>query len=192
MRKLIISEFLSLDGVFEGPGPDDPFVKAGWTMPYANDEFMKFKADELFAADALLLGRITYEGFAKAWPNRKDETGFADKMNNMKKYVASTTLNYLDWKNSQVLGSDLVQEITNLKQEPGKDILVFGSGTLSQVLIKSNLVDEYRFLVYPVVLGEGKKFFKEGISTQLNLEEIWPFKTGIVLLRYSWSQNNVQ
>jgi len=164
MRKIIVSEFVSLDGVMEGPGPDDSFKYAGWTMPYANEEFMKFKLDEVLSAGALLLGRTTYEGFALAWPQRTDTAGFADKMNSMQKYV--------------------VDEITKLKQQPGKDILVAGSGQLVNTLFQNNLVDELRILLYPVVIGTGKRLFKDGTKFGLKLISSDTFETGLVLLTY--------
>ncbi|MBZ0315011.1 MAG: dihydrofolate reductase family protein, partial [Anaerolineae bacterium] len=142
MRKLVVTEFLSLDGVMENPM---------WTFPYWNDETAKFKGDEGEASDALLLGRVTYEGFAAVWPTSKDEG--ADYFNGIRKYVASTTLDKAEWNNSVLLKGDLVQEINKLKQQAGKNIVVHGSGRLIQTLIQHDLVDEYRFLIYPLVLG---------------------------------------
>ncbi len=171
MRKLVVTEFLSLDGVIENPS---------WTIPYWNDEIAKFKYDELFASDAHLLGRVTYQGFAEAWPSRSDEMGFADRMNNLPKYVVSTTLETVDWNNSHLFKDNLAQEITNLKQMPGQDILVAGSATLIQSLIKLDVVDEYHLLIYPVVVGTGKKLFQEGCETTLKLIETKSFSSGAV------------
>ena len=185
MRKIIVSEFISLDGVFESPGDDgSSFKYAGWTMPYGNDEFMKFKTEELFASDALLLGETTYAGFAKAWPTMKGAGEFGERMNGLPKYVVSTTLKEATWNNSTIISKNVAEEIPKLKTMEVQDILVFGSGLLVQTLIQNNLVDEIRFLVYPVVLGTGKRFFKEGTNTTLKLQEVRAFKTGVVLLRY--------
>jgi dihydrofolate reductase len=183
MRKLIVSEFVSLDNVMEGPGPVDPYERAGWTMPYGNAEIQQFKLDELFASDALLLGRVTYEGFAAAWPTIKDEAGFADRMNSLPKYVVSTTLKDASWNNSHIIADNVAEEVTKLKQQPGQDVLVAGSGQLIQSLIEHNLVDEYTLLVYPVVLGSGKRLFKEGANTALKLIEAKPLGE-VTLLRY--------
>jgi dihydrofolate reductase len=117
--KLVVTEFIALDGVIEGPGPDDPYKYSGWTFPYWNDEIGKFKLDELFAWDAFLLGRITYQGFATAWPSRTDEMGFADRMNNLPKYVVSKTLTEATWNNSTILKEHLTQQVSILKQQPG-------------------------------------------------------------------------
>jgi dihydrofolate reductase len=185
MKKIIVSEFISLDGVFEAPGPDGSgFKYEGWTLPYANDEFRKFKAEELFASDALLLGQVTYEGFAKAWPKAQGMGEFGERMNSMPKYVVSTTLQSVEWNNSTIIKENISQEITKLKQQSGQDILVCGSGALTQTLMQNNLVDEIRLLVYPIVLGSGKKFFKEGEEKKLELIESRAFSTGVVLLRY--------
>ncbi len=149
MRKIVVSEFVTVDGVMQAPGGDGDFELAGWTMPYWNDEIGQFKFEELDAADALLLGRVTYEGFAAAWPSMTDEAGFADRMNRYTKYVVSSTLKQADWNNSTVLSGDVVEEVTRRKEEPGKDILVGGSATLVQALMGHGLVDELRLAVYP-------------------------------------------
>lgn len=188
--KLVITEFFSLDGVMEGPGSDDPFKNAGWTMAYNNAEFGKFKLDEILASDALLLGRVTYEGFAKAWPGRTDDAGFADKMNSMPKFVVSDSLSEATWNNTTIIGrKDAVQKIKELKTQPGNDLLVAGSSVLAQMLFENDLVDELRLLVYPVVLGEGKRLFKDGTRAALKLIEAKPFETGVVLLKYAPTQN---
>lgn len=186
MRKTVVTEFMSLDGVFESPGPEGAgFIYEGWTMSYGNEEFMKFKLDELKNSDALLLGRVTYEAFAKAWPGRTDEVGFADKFNSMPKYVVSTTLEKADWNNSHIIKDNIVEEIKKLKAENGTgDIYVHGSGTLVRFLIENNLVDEMNIMVYPVVLGTGKQLFQGINKTDFKLIETIPFKTGVVVLRY--------
>jgi dihydrofolate reductase len=186
MRKIIVTEFISLDGVMEGPGPDDPFKYAGWTMAYSNAETMSIKLDEVMASDALLLGQTTYEGFAKAWPGRTDEMGFGDKMNSMKKYVVSDTLKSTDWNNTEIIaGADLVEKVSSLKSEEGGDILVNGSSVLVKSLNDIGLVDIYRLLVFPIILGTGKRLFNENNKIELKLVKSQPFDTGVVLLEYS-------
>jgi dihydrofolate reductase len=175
MRKIVVAEFLSLDGVMEEPA---------WTFPYWNDEIAKFKYDELFASDAHLLGRVTYQGFAAAWPSRTDEAGFADRMNGLPKYVVSTTLEKAEWNNSTIIKENVADEISKLKQQSGQDILVAGSATLVNTLMEHNLIDEYHLLVYPVVLGSGKRLFKDGSKTNLKLVETKSFSSGVVALIY--------
>jgi dihydrofolate reductase len=175
MRKVIVTEFVSLDGVMEDPA---------WTMPFFNDEYMRFKLAELQAVDAHLLGRVTYEGFAAAWPGRTDEQGFADRMNTLPKYVVSTTLRELTWNNSHLLGSDLTTEIMALKAQPGQDILVAGSAQLVQALMKLNLIDEYRLMTFPVVLGRGKRLFQEGSQATLHLVDSVRFSNGVMVHTY--------
>jgi len=186
MRKIVVSEFVSLDGVVEDPGGAEKFKHGGWSFKFRDDQVPKYKLDELSTSDALLLGRVTYEGFAKAWPSRKDDLGFADKMNNMPKYVVSTTLKKLDWNNSQLIKSNVVEEVKRLKQQPGKDILVYGSGKLVNTLLQHNLVDELRLMVHPVVLGSGKRLFDDNAESLkvLKLAESKTFPSGIVLLSY--------
>jgi dihydrofolate reductase len=174
MRNLVVTEFVSLDGVMEEPR---------WTFKYWNDEIAKFKGEESSASDALLLGRVTYQGFAAAWPESKDEG--ADYFNNVRKYVVSKTLEEpLEWNNSTLIKDDIVAEITDLKQQDGKDIAVHGSATLVQTLMRHDLVDRYRLLVYPVVVGKGKRLFKEGIPATLRLLESRSFSSGVVALVY--------
>jgi dihydrofolate reductase len=174
MRKIVVTEFMSLDGVVEDPA---------WTFPYWNDEIAKFKGEESSASDALLLGRVTYQGFAAAWPESKDEG--ADYFNSVRKYVVSKTLEEpLEWNNSTLIKGDIAEEITNLKRQDGKDITVHGSATLVQTLMQSDLVDRYRLLVYPVIVGKGKRLFKEGISATLKLLESRSFSSGVVALVY--------
>jgi dihydrofolate reductase len=175
MRKIVITEFLSLDCVMEEPS---------WTASYWNDEIAKFKREEYFACDAHLLGRITYQGFAAAWPSRTDEDGFADRMNGLPKYVVSTTLEKVEWNNSHLIKKDVVEEISKLKQQPGQDILVAGSGTLITTLIDHDLVDEYHLLIYPVVLGKGKRLFKDGSKATLILIETKVFNSGVIAQIY--------
>ena len=173
MRKIIVTEFLSLDGVMEEPA---------WTAPYWNDAIAKFKGDEQDTSDTLLLGRVTYQGFAAAWPKSEDEG--ADYMNNIPKYVVSTTLDKAEWNNSTIISSNVVKEITQLKQQNGQDLLVYGSATLVQTLMQHDLVDRYRLLVYPVVVGKGKRLFQEGTPATLKLLESQSFSSGVVALVY--------
>lgn len=185
MRRIVVTEFVSLDGVFEAPGPDGSGYKyEGWTMSYGNDEFMKFKTEELMAADAQLLGRVTYEAFAIAWPKQKDDE-FAKKFNSMPKYVVSKTLKKADatWENSHIIKGNVAKEIAKLKEEKGKDIIVYGSGQLVNFLFELGLVDELRLLIYPVILGTGKRLFKDSYSKLKLIEEV-TFKTGLLALRY--------
>jgi dihydrofolate reductase len=184
MRDVVVSEFMSLDGVVEDPGGAEGFEHGGWTFPYWNDEIGAFKLAEVLAADTLLLGRVTYEGFAAAWPGRTDEQGFAEKMNAMEKVVVSTTLEKPEWSNTRVVAADLAGELTRLKGEPGGDILVAGSRTLVQTLMQQDLVDRYQLLVYPIVLGSGKRLFPEGIHKPLELAETRSYGSGVVLVTY--------
>ena len=176
MRKVIVTEFITLDGVVEAPEK--------WSFPFWNDEIAKFKHDELFASDALLLGRVTYQGFAAAWPSRTDETGFADRMNSLPKFVVSTTLDKVEWNNSRLIKENVAEEVSKLKQQPGQNLLIYGSGALVHTLMQHNLIDEYWLLVYPVVLGSGKRLFKDGSNTTLKLVETKTFSSGVVLLCY--------
>jgi len=189
MRKIIVSEFLSLDGVMEGPGPDDTFKLAGWTMRYMNPEIGQYKFAELFASDAHLLGRVTYQGFAAAWPSRTDEMGFAARMNTLPKYVVSTTLKMAGWENSHIINGNIPEEISKLKQQPGQDILVAGSATLVKTLIDLDLIDEYHLLIYPVILVSGKHLFKDGSRATLKLIETKAFRSGVALHIYQPERN---
>lgn len=183
MRKVIVSEFVSLDGVIEAPGPSHDFQHAGWTMPYWNDRIAEFKRKELFGAGALLLGRTTYDIFAAAWPGRERDQ-FAERMNNLPKHVASTSLKNPAWNNSHVIAGDLASAVGKLKAEAGQDILVFGSGRLSASLLQHGLVDELAFLVYPVVLGMGQRFFQGSPHIALKTAETREMDKGVTLLRY--------
>lgn len=173
MRELVVTEFLSLDGVMEEPG---------WTFKYWNDEIAQFKGEETSASDALLLGRVTYQGFAAAWPDSKDEG--ADYFNSVRKYVVSTTLDKAEWNNSTLIKDNIAAEIAKLKQQDGKDITVHGSATLVQTLIQHDLVDRYRLLVYPVVLGKGKRLFHEGTTVTLKLVTARSLSAGVAALIY--------
>jgi dihydrofolate reductase len=177
MRKLVATEYVTLDGVMEEPGQ--------WSFPFWSEETAQFKFDELFASDALLLGRVTYEGFARAWPSMTDEQGFADRMNGMRKYVVTTTLTTPEWNNSRVIAEHVFDEVVALKQQTGQDILLAGSGQLVRALMAQDLIDEYRLMVYPLVLGAGKRLFDEGaLRRELRLVEARPFASGTVVLTY--------
>jgi dihydrofolate reductase len=177
VRKLIVSEFVSLDGVVQDPG---------WTFGFESADRDQYKFDELAAADALLLGRVTYEGFAAAWPGMEEQTGeYGAWMNGYPKYVVSTTLEEpLKWKNSTLIKGDLAEEVTSLKHQDGKDILVFGSGDLVNNLMQRDLVYEYRLMVFPVVVGSGKRLFAEGDTKTLKLVGTRTFDSGAVVLTY--------
>jgi dihydrofolate reductase len=163
MGRIVVSEFVTLDGVMEDPGGGEAFERGGWAFRFERGaEGDKFKLDELMAADALLLGRRTYEGFAAAWPSMQDDAGFADKMNSMRKVVVSSTLESPTWNNTTVIDGEIEAEIRKLREAPGGDVLVAGSAQLVQGLLAYDLVDELRLMVFPVLLGEGKRLFEDG------------------------------
>jgi dihydrofolate reductase len=183
MGKIVVTEFVSLDGVMEDPGGAEDFKYGGWTFEVDRGEGDKFKLDETFATDALLLGRRTYEEFAKAWPSRTGE--FAEKFNSMPKYVVSSTLKEPSWTNSTVLDGDLVDAVTKLKAEHDGDIVVHGSAQLAQALVDHGLVDELRLMVFPVVLGAGKRLFgATSDKKRLRLVESRTVGDGVVILVY--------
>jgi len=182
--KIVITEFVSLDGVMEDPGGAEDFEHGGWSFEISRgDEGDKFKLDESMSSDALLLGRTTYEGFAEAWPSREGE--FADKFNSMPKYVVSSTLEEPEWNNSHVLKGDLAEEVAKLKEEHDGDIAVHGSASLAQALIERDLVDELRLMVYPVLLGSGKRLFGETSDKKtLRLVDSKVVGDGVAILVY--------
>jgi dihydrofolate reductase len=186
MGKIVATEFISLDGVIEDPGGAEDFEHGGWTFEIdRGEEGDKFKLGELQDAEAQLLGRVTYEGFAAAWPTMEDPVGFADKMNSMPKYVYSTTITSADWQNSTVLAGDFATDIAKVKEEVDGDILVAGSATLVRGLIANDLLDELRLMVFPVLLGGGKKLFPEdGRKVPLTLADARTIGAGIQLLTY--------
>ena len=174
--KVVATEYVSLDGVMEEPGM--------WSFPFFNDEAAKFKYDELFASDALLLGRVTYQGFAAAWPTMEGTGDFGERMNSLPKYVASTTLATVEW-NARLIEGDVMAAVARLKQQPGQDLLIAGSAQLVQTLMRHDLIDEYRLMLHPILLGSGKRLFREGSDTKtLNLVETTPLSSGIVILTY--------
>jgi dihydrofolate reductase len=184
MARIVVTEFISLDGVIEDPGGSEDFRHGGWSFEFnRGEEGDKFKLDETLEADALLLGRVTYEGFAASWPSRDGE--FADKFNNMPKYVVSSTLAAPEWNNSTVLKGDVVEEVSKLRQGPGGDIVVHGSGRLAQTLLENGLVDELRLMVFPVVLGSGKRLFGEtSDKRKLRLADSKTVGDGVSILVY--------
>lgn len=176
MGKIIVSEFITLDGVIEGPE---------WTMPFFNEEIAQFKKDDLFASDALLMGRVTYEIHASAWPSEKDGEGFADRMNSLPKYVVSSTLEKLEWNNSRLIQGNIPEAITKLKREISRTILIDGGSDLVNLLMQHDLIDEYRLLVHPIVLGKGKRLFREDSpKRELRLREARALSSGVVALVY--------
>jgi len=186
VRKTVVTEFITLDGVVQDPGGAEGFERGGWAFQFERGpEGDKFKLDEIMQADASLLGRVTYQGFAAAWPSRTGE--YADKLNGMPKYVVSTTLsqNDLKWNNSNLIKGEVGPQVAKLKQQPGGDILLAGSIRVVRTLLEHDLVDELRLMVYPVVLGRGKRLFEDGgKTTALRLVETKPVGGGIVILTY--------
>ena len=182
MGKLVVSEFVTLDGVVDDPGGAEEFDRGGWAFQFERGpEGDKFKLDEAMAADAMLLGRVTYEGFAEAWPSRTGE--FADKMNGMPKYVVSRTLRDPSWANTTVIDGDLAEAVTGLKREFDGEILVAGSARLVRALLGEGLVDELRLMVYPTVLGAGKRLFGDtGAPIPLRLTESRPAGDTLIMI----------
>jgi dihydrofolate reductase len=183
MAKIVVSQFVTVDGVIEDPGGSEGWDRGGWAFKFERGaEGDRFKFDELMASDALLLGRVTYEGFAEAWPSRTDE--FADKFNGMRKYVVSSSMGEAAWSNSVVVKpGDLVDTVTKLRQEPGGDVLVNGSAQLVEALRAADLVDEYRLMVYPTVLGAGKRLFAgDGDVSTLRLVDSKPAGDCLILV----------
>ena len=188
MGKLVVSEYMTLDGTIDDPGGGEKSAHGGWSFQFWSEEAAKYKFDELFAADAFLLGRKTYQGFAAAWPSMKDDVGFADRMNNLPKFVVSTTLQDLSWNNSTLLTGTIADGVARLKQQFSQDIVVAGSGMLAQALMQQSLVDEYRLMLHPIVVGGGSRLFREGLSLHLQLVETKPFASGVVVLIYRSEQ----
>src|SRR6266498_3132179 len=182
MGRIVVTEFVSLDGVMEDPGGAENFRHGGWSFEISRgEEGDKFKLDEAFSSEALLLGRVTYQGFAEAWPAREGE--FADKFNSMPKYVVSSTLDEPEWNNSTVLKGDVAEEVKKVRLEQDGDIVVHGSARLVQTLVEHDLVDEFRLMVFPVVLGTGKRLFGETSDKKpLQLVDSKVVGDGVVIL----------
>lgn len=184
MRKVIVTMWVSLDGYIAGPDNDMSWVRV-------DDVMGRYEDDTVSAADTLLLGRVTYQSFAGSWPHVPDnpaasegEKDYARKLNRMRKVVFSKTLESVDWNNSTLLHEISPDDVVALKQEPGKNIVIYGSASIIQALTALSLIDEYQLLVHPVVLGGGKRLFAEGSATTLQLVQAQPFDSGVVLLRY--------
>jgi dihydrofolate reductase len=190
MRKLVVSEFISLDGVIQAPGgvdedTDGGFAHGGWTHPYWHDDIGGYFDEAMRESDTFLLGRKTWQGHGGAFEPMPAGDPFGDVMNAMPKYVVSTTLTSADaWRNSTLIRGDVIEQVRALKEQPGKNILIDGSSVLVHTLIQHDLVDEYRLLLYPVVLGGGKKLFPDGVRVNLRLLETKTIPSGVTLLRY--------
>lgn len=175
MRKIKLAIYVALDGVVENPG---------WTGPFWNDELAKLQQDYLFASDALLLGRVTYQGFAEAWPKMTDTGEFGVKMNTMPKFVVTRTLDTAEWT-ATFLKGDIAAEVARLKEQPGQDLLIYGSGTLVDELARHGLIDEYRLMLHPVIVGTGKRLFNGIPLTSLRLRDSMTTRTGVAVLTYA-------
>ena len=186
MRKLVVSEWVTLDGVFDSETMEQ------WFIPYHSDDRGEYIKEGILASDALLLGRVTYEMLAAYWPTlRNNEMGIADRLNSAPKYVVSSTLEKAKWNNSTIIQENAVEEITKLKQQPGQDILIFGSATLVPSLMKADLIDEYRLFVHPIIMGSGKRLFKDGmVTTRLKLVKTKTFSLGVILFCYQPARNS--
>jgi dihydrofolate reductase len=175
MSKVVLVAYVSLDGVVENPS---------WTVPYWNDELAAYQRDQLFASDALLLGRVTYEEFAAAWPSMTEEGDFGQRMNSLPKYIATNTLQALEW-NATAIEGDVVEVLAKMKEQAGGDLLIYGSADLVGTLMAHDLIDEYRLIVYPTVVGKGRRLFPEGATAPtLQLADTVTFSTGAVSLVY--------
>jgi class 3 adenylate cyclase/dihydrofolate reductase len=186
MRRLIASEFVTLDGVMEAPGHEPhPDGKNAWALRYSGEDQQRYKTEELLAAGAVLMGRVTYEIFAAFWPTAPNDQGFADRMNSIPKYVVSGSLRTAGWQNSIIIGGNPAEKVAELKQQSGGDMLLIGSADLLNSLIRHDLIDEYRFMVFPVVLGGGKRLFRDATDmTPLQLADTRTFASGVTVLTY--------
>lgn len=178
MRKIIVTMYLSVDGVMEAPHK--------WHDPWFSKDVENYKVDELLQQSGpLLLGETTYQEFADVWPSIKDDIGYADYINDIKKYVVSDNLKEASWNNTEIISGDVFEQIKKLKQEPGKDIFIHGSALLVDSLIKQGLIDEFHLMIFPVVVGRGKKLFKDNTEVALKLIDIKKFSSGVVMLDYA-------
>jgi dihydrofolate reductase len=183
VRKLIVTEFVSLDGVMEAPGGEPGHPHSGWTFDYHDEEQMKYKLDETLEAESLLIGRVTYESFVGAWPQRKGE--FADKLNSMPKHVVSTTLTDPEWNNTTVIDGDVPEAVAKLKEGDGGPILIAGSRTLVHSLIPHDLIDEYRLMIFPVTVGSGARLWPDSPDKMvLELADTRRYDSGVVMNVY--------
>jgi dihydrofolate reductase len=186
MRRVVAAEYVTVDGVMQDPGGVGEIEEGGWSTPYFDDDLAKYQSDQLLASDALLLGRVTYEGFAAAWPSMEESEGeFAVRMNTLPKHVASTTLQEpLEW-NATLINGDLAEAVSELKRQNGQDLLIYGSSQLFNTLARTNLIDEYRLMVFPVALGRGKPLFMDaGNKHDLRLTSTRTSASGVVMLTY--------
>jgi dihydrofolate reductase len=184
LRPVIVQEFVSLDGVMQAPGDEREFEGGGWQRPFVGHDHMALMVDQMRDADALLLGRKTYEMFAGAWPKRHDDSGLADRMNEMPKFVASTTLREVAW-NATLLKGDVSNAVSHLKDEPGRGLVLVGSRTLAHYLHQHDLVDEYRLWFHPVILGSGLRLFDEGLNPAVwSLFDVTSTGEGVVVATY--------
>jgi dihydrofolate reductase len=186
MRRVVAAEFVTLDGVMTDPGGVGEIEHGGWSNPYFNDELADYQSEQLFASDALLLGRVTFEGFAAVWPSMEETEGeFAVRMNTLPKFVASRTLKEpLAW-NGALLQGDVAEEVAKLKEQPGHDVVIYGSGAVVNTLHAHGLIDEYRLMVFPVTLGMGEHLFRVGSDKRdLKLSDAKVTRTGVALLTY--------
>ncbi len=180
MRKLVVSTWVALDGVFDADSMET------WFNPFDSEERQTYIKEVVFASDAILVGRVTYEMLASYWPNQKhNEFGIADRLNGMPKYVVSSSLKNAEWNNSTVIKGQVAEQVSNLKRQAGHDIVIFGSATLVQSLLPANLIDEVKLLVHPVVMGRGKRFFKEGMTARLKLVRTKPLGSGVIAVAYA-------
>jgi dihydrofolate reductase len=185
MSRIVAAEYVTADGVMQDPGGVGEIERGGWSNRYWNDELAKLQAELLFASDALLLGRITYEGFAAAWPDLEHEEGeFATRMNTMPKYVASRTLKDAEW-NATVLTGEVPEAVAKLKEQPDQNLLLYGSSGLVNTLLEHGLIDQYRLMIYPVVLGQGKRLFEEASGEKpLRLVDVSTTSRGVMIADY--------
>lgn len=199
MRKLVVSTFLTLDGVMQAPGANDEdrsqgFQHGGWQMPYFDEVAGGAVAEGMASSDGMLLGRKTYEIFAGFWPHQPDDEPFAAQMNGFAKFVVSTTLEEpLEWSNSTLLKGNIAEEVTKLKQQPGKNLQVIGSGDLAQSLMQHGLVDEYQLMVHPIVVGSGKRLFAEDSATTMPLKLVnsKTSSSGVLIVTYQPAESAV-
>jgi dihydrofolate reductase len=183
--RVAVTDYVSLDGVIEDPVGIEGSGLGNWTGPFTRGaKGDRFKHEELFGSDAVLLGRRTYDGFAAVWPTVKDGTGFAERINTMPKFVASSTLKDAGWTNTTVIARDLIEQVQALKRRFSRDILIYGSASIVYELLPAGLIDEFRLMVYPTVLGRGKRLFPDDVKSEVTLLECSQFDSGIVLLRY--------
>jgi dihydrofolate reductase len=185
MSRIVAAEYVTADGVMQDPGGVGEIERGGWSNPYWNDELAKFQAELLFASDALLLGRITYEGFAAAWPEMEDdEDEFASRMNTMPKYVASRTLTNTEW-NATIIMGEVSEAVAKLKERPDQNLLLYGSSALLNTLLQHDLIDQYRLMIHPVVLGQGKRLFGDASEAKpLRLVDVSTTSTGVMIADY--------